>query len=117
MVDGTEKIEGTEEKPKSLIDRFWWVIPPTFAMFVFWPMSQGYAFAGSWLNNIRQLLRFDEGGWIILLFMFGFMGIGYIITKRMAVIYKIIITTILGLIGLYIVGGTVLWMIYMKEPF
>ncbi len=109
--------EETEEKPKSLIDRFWWVIPPVFIVFVFWPISQGYAFAGSWLKNIHQLFCFDEGSWIVLLFMFGFVEIGFIITKKMALKYKIIITTILGIIGLYVVGGFVALMIYYKEPF
>jgi len=138
MADDNKKVEETEEKPKSLIDRFWWVIPPVFLTFIYHPLFlaiSGHSyyllsstwheamlksirreFSVMWFENIRRLFSLKyEGGLLVPLFMFGFMGIGFIITKKMSLKYKILIPSILGAIGLRI--GFYAALYYYPEPF
>ncbi len=116
------KIEGTEEKPKSLIDRFWWVIPPVFIIFVYIPFGLmslsillGYSFdeyppftferyilglkklyIPNYIGDVKEYL-------IIFSFIFGPMVFGMLSTKRESLKLRITIPITLAILGTLIV--------------
>jgi hypothetical protein len=59
MEEGNKKVEGTEEKPEGLIDRFWWVIPPVFLTFVYWSIIRGIFFT---LTGSKNATPFKASG-------------------------------------------------------
>ncbi len=112
MEEDNKKGEGAEEKSKSLIDRFWWTIPPAFLGFVYWP---GVHIIDSPLSQLsfelymRQLKYFviDNGAPVFFwsYFIFGFMVIGYVYTMRCSSTERIIIPIFLGILGSFIGAG------------
>jgi hypothetical protein len=104
--------EGEAEKSKSLIERAWWIIPPVFIVFIYWPLVRhlGSFEYLSFESYVRQLeyFIFDEPAPIFYwsYFIFGFMAVGYYLTKNRSLVLKIIVPSILAILG-SIIGGFV----------
>lgn len=109
-------------KIKNLIEKIWWVIPPIIVTFVI-PLYRALdsLIRYSYPINYRDLLMVPEtfisfgffGGGIFIIFFLGFMGIGYYsVRKKVSLALRIIVPSILGIIGFYagffalfIIGG------------
>ncbi len=110
MEDDNKKVEETEEKPKSLIDRFWWVIPPVFITFVYLPYFYNiynlklHISFESYMLIIKYLYIDKYGGSLFwLYFLFGFMTVGMLLTKKRSLILRIIIPIIFPILAQFIV--------------
>ena len=98
-------------KIRDLIEKIWWVIPPIIVVFgipLYFavkqtlepsvPLNWFIALYGEHLSLMIEYLT--SFGGIVTIFFFGFMGIGYYLTrKQTSLLLRIIITTILGIIG------------------
>ena len=112
-------------KIRDLIEKIWWVIPPIVIVFgmplcIVLDMAIRYP-PVNYINILMVFLMVPEifiswgflGGGILIIFTFGFMGIGYyLVRKKMSLALRIIIPSILGIIGFFaghvallIIGG------------
>ena len=112
-------------KIRDLIEKIWWVMPPIIVVF-------GIPLYDALDKTIRyrpvnyiDFLMVPEifiswgflGGGILIIFTFGFMGIGYyLVRKKMSLALRIIVPSILGIIGfdaghfaLLTIGGLMGW--------
>jgi hypothetical protein len=122
MAEGNKKVEETEEKPKSLIDRFWWVIPPVFIIFVYIPFGLMFLsillghslseyppftferyilglkklYIPNYIGDVKEYL-------IISFFIFGPMVLGILFTKGESLKLRITIPITLAILGTLIV--------------
>ena len=104
MADDNKKVEGTEEKPEGLIDRFWWVIPPVFIVFVYWPFVGGdFVSFGRYIQRLENLV-IDNGAPMFFwsYFLFGFMAIGMLLTRRWSLELRIIVPILFAILGWFI---------------
>ena len=93
---------------KNLIEKIWWVIPPIIVIFGI-PLYDALDKAIRYHPvNYIDFLMVPEifiswgflGGGILIIFTFGFMGIGYyLVRKKMSLALRIIAPSILGIIG------------------
>ncbi len=100
-MEESNKIESTGRKSKSLIDRFWWVIPPVFLTFVYWPVIRGAFFTFSrYVRALRYLVN-DDGlpTFFWSYFTFGPMAVGMLLTRRRSFALRISVPIIFGILG------------------
>jgi cbb3-type cytochrome oxidase subunit 1 len=109
-------------KIRDLIEKIWWVIPPIIMVFgipLYDALDNTIRYSHS--VNYIDFLMVPEifiswgflGGGILIIFTFGFMGIGYyFVRKKISLALRIIVPSILGIIGFYaghfallIIGG------------
>ncbi len=94
-------MEEIKEKP-NLIERGWWLIPPAFIIFVYWPLIRwildGTYSLDNWLRDLNSFLVMGDSG-LYAIFMFGFIGIGYLLTIKRSLKIRIIIPSVLGAVG------------------
>ncbi|MHC1600377.1 MAG: hypothetical protein ACXQS5_06135 [Candidatus Methanospirareceae archaeon] len=90
---------------KEIIEKIWWVIPPVVVVFMFLPVFRwldvGRCSFGEWIG-IFQFLLGEITGIIVAISMAMFMGIGYYLIKRKSLLLRLIIPTLLAIIGFYI---------------
>jgi len=104
MEEGNKKVEGTEEKPKSLIDRFWWVIPPVFITFVYWPLvGGGFVSFEHYILTLKDLV-IDYPGPVFFwsYFFFGFMAVGMLVARRWPLELRIIVPILFSIFGSFV---------------
>jgi len=92
-------------KTKDLIEKIWWVIPPVVVVFVYYPLfitiAEGRYSLGKcifWL----QYLFLSSIGRIYVIFTFGFMGIGYYLTRGKSLSLRVAVPIILAIIGHFV---------------
>lgn len=92
-------------KTEDMIEKVWWMIPPVIIVFVFYPIfitiTDGRYSLGKcvfWL----QYLFLSPIGRIYVVFTFGFMGIGYYVTREKSLSLRVAVPTILSVIGFFI---------------
>jgi hypothetical protein len=113
-------------KIRDLIEKIWWVIPPiivVFGMPLYFALDSmiRYSYPVNYSDLLMVLGTFISfgflGGGILIIFTFGFMGYGcYLVRKRTSLSLRIIVPSILGIIGFYvgmfallIIGGLFGW--------
>ena len=92
-------------KTKYLIEKIWWVIPPLFVVFVFYPLFitiiDGKYSLGRcvlWL----QYLFLSSIGRIYVISTFGFMGIGYYMVRGESLSLRVAVPIMLSIIGFFV---------------
>ncbi|RLA77337.1 MAG: hypothetical protein DRG33_07115 [Deltaproteobacteria bacterium] len=109
---------------KNMIEKIWWAIPPVVVLFVFMPLQiyfnlRKYHLApfsmgtviNEWVFHISQWFA-DPLGMIFVVLIIGFMGIGYYIAIRKSLLLRIVVPTMLGIMGFY-VGYVILLLMRM----
>jgi hypothetical protein len=91
-------------KTKDMIEKVWWAIPPVIIVFVFYPIfitiADGRYSLGKcvfWL----QYLFLSPIGRIYVVCTFGFMGIGYYVTRGKTLALRVAVPMILSVIGFF----------------
>jgi hypothetical protein len=109
MLEGNKKVEGTEEeKPKSLIEEIWWVIPPAFIVFVYLPYLYNRNDLGTisferYIDSFKYLFIDRYSGVLFwLYYSFGLMAVGMLLTRRRSLILRIIVPIIFVILSWYI---------------
>ena len=93
---------------KKTIEKIWWAIPPIFIVFVFFPLIHHWgAFECVSFESYVRTLKFlviDEPTPIFFhsYFIFGFMCVGYYVSRRKGLMLRITIPIILAIFGMFI---------------
>ncbi len=92
-------------KAKDVIEKVWWVVPPVVIILVFYPLfitiTDGRYSPGKCIFWLRYLFLSNIGR-IYSIFTFGFMGIGYYVTKGRSLSLRLVVPIILGITGFFI---------------
>lgn len=101
---------------KHLIEKIWWAIPPVFLVCVYWPLLMlildgKYSLSG-WFSDLKSITIGDST--LYGTFMFGFMMLGYILTINRSLKVRVIVPSILGIIGLWV--GFLIALVISESP-